>query len=303
MANHKAFNSNDISIGKEQSSVHHNQAANPNLNLYNNTATAFIHRQKSGKGMSRVPFNFRLFNSTRKEEEISADLESEIDATEPIDVEVDECEAIINGIEEQSKVSEEDIADISSIAGRLEIFGEEKLHIAKRQREHSNTSTTEANPPPKRARQVTMAPPEPDEEPPRLVKHVIKLVPDIGDVHLFSKIHGDKIHSSVKGLLRKSKDPDIKFDFCEFERGRYKFVCPNEKAKEWALGVVPLLTGLWKDPKIKTIDCGEVPRLFWTILEYPAPETLDFFDDIELKNEERKKGDKTIIFFRVDESP
>lgn len=83
--------------------------------------------------MSRVPFNFRLFNSTRKEEEISADLESEIDATEPIDVEVDECEATINGIEEQSKVSEEDIADISSIAGRLEIFGEEKLHIAKRQ--------------------------------------------------------------------------------------------------------------------------------------------------------------------------
>lgn len=81
------------------------------------------------------------------------------------------------------------------------------------------------------------------------------------------------------------------------------------------MNVVPLLTDLWKDPKLKEIDCGEMPRLMraTVIFENPAPDVFDFFDEIELKNDtidtnhwrpfnKRKiQGDRTIAFFGVDE--
>lgn len=88
-----------------------------------------------------------------------------------------------------------------------------------------------------------------DDKPPRPETHVVKLVPDIPDVHLFSKAHGEIIHSSVLKQLSTIRNPDIKFEFCNFERGRYKFACLNETAKNWAMNVVPSLTNLWKDPK------------------------------------------------------
>lgn len=160
-----------------------------------------------------------------------------------------------------------------------------------------------------------ISPPEVDELPARPARYVVKIVPDIEDIHLFTKAHGSIIHNSVKAQLKKVNDPEVKFDFCDFDRGRYKFVCPNLTAKAWAMNVVPILTDLWKDPKIKAIDCVEVPRLVraTAIVDNPAPDTLEFFDDIDLKNEgidtnnwrpfnRKKLGlEKTILIFGIDE--
>ncbi|KAJ6642941.1 hypothetical protein Bhyg_07897 [Pseudolycoriella hygida] len=160
----------------------------------------------------------------------------------------------------------------------------------KRPRETSGTMTdTQPN---KKLKNVTMEPLVLDDPPSRPKMYVVKLVPDIEDVHLFTKKHGEILTASVKSQLSK-----------------------EAKAKEWALNVVPKLSGLWKDSKIKSIDCGEVPRLIraTAIFDNPAPEILDFFDEIELKNEtidtndwrpfNRKEiqGDRTIVFFGVDE--
>ncbi|KAJ6647933.1 hypothetical protein Bhyg_03158 [Pseudolycoriella hygida] len=78
----------------------------------------------------------------------------------------------------------------------------------------------------------------------RPVKHLVRLVPDIEDIFLFTNSHGKVLHASVMSELKKVKDPNIIFEFCDFERGRHKFVCPNETAKNWALNIVPSLSGL-----------------------------------------------------------
>lgn len=285
--------------------------------------------QQLAKVMSRTPFSLRLFNSkvnsTLKEEDIPPEILERIDSVEPIEssvepIEVDE-ELVgevtdSNELEIELGVSERDINDISAIAASIEITEEEKFTFAKRERELSTTASSQnTQPPAKKLKRTMMSPPEADDVPMRPAKYVVRLVPDIEDIHLFSKAHGSIIHNSVKMQLKKVNDPDVKFDFCDFERGRYKFVCPNQNAKEWAMNVVPKLTDLWKDPKIKAIDCGEVPRLVraTAIVDNPAPETLEFFDDIEFKNEsidtnnwrpfnkKRIQGDRTIFFFGIDE--
>ncbi|KAG4075244.1 hypothetical protein HA402_013143 [Bradysia odoriphaga] len=108
----------------------------------------------------------------------------------------------------------------------------------------------------------------------------------------------------------------IKFDFCKFERGRFKFVCPNAESKAWALNITQLLTNLWPDPHIKAVDHGTVPKMIRASVTFsnPVPDTLEFFEDIDLKNEsidtnewrvygKRKiQGNKTVFFIGVDEA-
>lgn len=137
---------------------------------------------------------------------------------------------------------------------------------------------------------------------------------------MFSAGHLEMIHGSVQNVLKEEKDPNIKFDFCNFERGRYKLVSPNTAARDFALNIVPLVIARlnkerWRDPKIKAVDCGEVPGMIRASIVFndPAPEVLDFFEDIDLKNETidtnnwrvygRKTicGKKTVIFIGVDE--
>lgn len=76
------------------------------------------------------------------------------------------------------------------------------------------------------------------------------------------------------------------------------------------------LTDLWADPLIIAVDCGLVPKTIRATVTFPnpAPETLEFFEDIDLKNDSvdtnewraygKKKipGNKTVIFLGVDEA-
>ncbi|KAJ6649229.1 hypothetical protein Bhyg_04463, partial [Pseudolycoriella hygida] len=80
--------------------------------------------------------------------------------------------------------------------------------------------------------------------------------------------------------------------------------------------IIPLVNkDRWKDPKIKSLDQGEQPKMVRATITFagPVPEILDFFEDIDLKNDSidtnewrvygRKKlrGNKTNIFIGVDE--
>lgn len=174
-------------------------------------------------------------------------------------------------------------------------------------------SNTGKGPTPKRMKKITMPPIDP-ETPREAIKEVVRLVPDLEDVHLFSKTHLEIIHKSVVKVLKAEKNPKIKFDFCNPERGRYKMVCPNQESKEFALNIVSLLQDLWQDPKTKATDDGPIPKLVSASITFanPAPEMLNFFEDIEHKNEEidtnewrfysKKKiqGNRTVAFIGVD---
>lgn len=297
-----------------------------NLNKDFHPDTTFAYKNSDTPGVMHRSFklqNFKIFNSTLKEEDLPQHLIDSIDSVEPyngveqISIDEDINDAVIGDTNSvlQINVSEKDIDEISSSAASIEITEEEKTKLAKRQREINTTSSSESTlPPAKKIKRVIMAPPELDEPPARPSQFVVRLVPDIEDVHLFSKEHGHLIHKSVLAQLKKAEDPLVKFEYCDFERGRYKFVCPNLTAKEWAMNIVPNLQDLWKNPKLKAIDCGETPRLIraTAIVDNPPPDTLDFFDDIEFKNDnidtnnwrpfnKKKIGNKTIFFFGIDE--
>lgn len=160
-------------------------------------------------GMSRIPFS-KLFNSTGNSE-----LEKEIDSTEPIEVDPEESDILDEerDTELQINVSKSDITDISEIAASLNISGIAEAQVNKRQRVNRDTSAEDSIcPPTKKLRNNTMMEPlEADEAPVRPVKFVVKLVPDIEGVHLFTKGHGVLIHNSVRNQLKKEKDPDVNF--------------------------------------------------------------------------------------------
>lgn len=82
------------------------------------------------------------------------------------------------------------------------------------------------------------------------------------------------------------------------------------------MNIIPKLTNLWDDPKIKAIDGGITQKMVRGSVGFNGepPNMLDFLDDIEVKNENldtlhwriysRKKvqGGKTIIFIGIDEA-
>lgn len=74
--------------------------------------------------------------------------------------------------------------------------------------------------------------------------HLVLLVPDTEESVLFSAKHGEKISVSVQKLIKEEPNPDIKFEFTGFERGRYKMVCANEITKTWAIDIAGKLEGL-----------------------------------------------------------
>lgn len=271
----------------------------PNLNLPVLSIRTIVHGNSLGtEGMS---------------ERNSAQLEDDL-------LNVDESYEAIEFTESlEISVTDQEIADISNSAAGLEIDNIPKVHINKRYRENSeeNSSPNESfpKPPTKKIRKIMMAPPELPEAPAQPVKYLVRLVPDIEEVHLFSKAHLELVHKSVLKAHKEANNPIIKFDFCKPERGRYKFVCPNEERRDFANNIVPLLKNLWKDPKIQAIDYGEVPRMIRgsVTFENPPPEMLDFFEDVDLLNETidtndwrvygRKpaRGNKTAVFIGMDE--
>lgn len=140
--------------------------------------------------------------------------------------------------------------------------------------------------------------------------YLILLVPDVEVESLFSKKHLDKLETSVRKAIKAEVNPLVKFEFCGPDRGRYKFVCPNEVAKKWALNVVAKLTNIFEKPKIIAIDKGVVPKMIRAsvVFNEKPPNMVDFFEGIENKNDgintlhwrtyNRKKiqGNKTVIF-------
>ncbi len=187
-------------------------------------------------------------------------------------------------------VTEKDIEDISDSAASIKI--QPSPLTTKRIRQLSletsmNQTSTQQSPPAKKIKKITMDPPELPDVPKIPPKHMVRLVPDIENVHLFTPAHLEILNKSVLRAHKEYEDPNIKFDYCQPERGRFKFVCPNEDAKNFALKIVPLLKNLWKDPKIKAIDCGEIPKIIKAGVTFknPPPDMLEFFEDIEKKNE------------------
>lgn len=246
-------------------------------------------------------------NSTQIDEDT---ILQEIDAQE--NIEVDSCEESFD-----LSVSEREIAEISSIAANLGLQTRKSVDKIKRQRETSNgeTSSSGNDRPPIKKPKTMMAPPPEDDAAGTEIKYVVRLVPDLEGIHLFSEKHGPKLKNSVFKQLKLVKDPKIKFEYCDFYRGRFKFVCPNVETKEYAMNIVPKLTELWADPHIKAIDCGIVPKMIRASVTFnnPAPETLEFFEDVDLKNEtidtnewrvynkKKVQGNKTVIFIGIDE--
>lgn len=212
-------------------------------------------------------------------------------------------------------VTEQEIADISDRAANLELFNNKLLREYSTEESSNSTRLFTKGPPPKRMKKVTMAPIEPD-APKAPPKQVVRLVPDLEDVHFFSKTHLELIHKNVVKVLKNEKNPNVKYDFCNQERGKYKFVCPNQDSKNFAMKIVPLLQELWADPKIKATDDGEIPRMVRASITFdnPMPEMLEFFEEIECKNDDidtnewriysRKKiqGNRTVTFLGVDEA-
>lgn len=245
-------------------------------------------------------------NSPNHSEDDLLDVDESYEAID-IDVNVDTLEL---------SVTDQEIADISNSAASLDIANIQIVHINKRPRENSKEDSLKLNeslqrPPTKKIKKVIMAPPELPDAPIIPAKFLVRLVPDIDDVHLFSKGHLDMMHTSVLKAHKEANDPNIKFDFCKPERGRYKFVCPNEETRQFANNIVPLLKNLWKDPKIKSIDFGEVPKMIRGAVTFdnPPPEMLDFFENVDLLNDtidtndwsKPARGNKTTVFIGMDE--
>lgn len=287
----------------------------PNLKTFhrNNepTTISIDFRLRSIKPMSNA-----FLNSTQIEEDYLLDsaVSFSNDYDTPIDIDEDCTDALT------LTVSETEIAEISDSAAGIKIAKSPRkipLPSIKRGRDSSvEVSQLSASvlQPVRKIRKM-MEPLDNDPEVERPEKHLVRLVPDIEDVQLFTDKHGIKLHTSVMNELKKVKDPNIKFDYCDFERGRYKFICPNEVAKNWAMNIVPLLTGLWENPQIKAIDFGIVPKMVRAsvVFQNPPPQPLDFFEDVDFKNEnidtvdwriyKRKpiEGKKTIFFIGIDE--
>lgn len=145
--------------------------------------------------------------------------------------------------------------------------------------------------------------------------YLVYIAPDVDGVHLFSSKHGEKLTQSVQGAIKAEVDPEIKFEFTGFDRGRYKFVCSNEPSRIWAVGIIPMLKELWEDAKLKLLDIGIVSKMIKATTTFTgrAPETLTLFEGIEKKNPNidtlhwraykhmKVSGNKTVIFLGIDE--
>lgn len=234
--------------------------------------------------------------------------ETAINTSEPIDIDIEEPLDI--------SVTDQEIAQISGSAANLGIDTKRETVPSKRNRDPDSANTSlQFIQPPKKMQKVMMPPPQAPDDPNRQELHVVRLVPDIEDVHLFSKAHGDIIHKSVLRQLKECTNHNVKFEFCRPDRGRYKFVCPNNDAKTWAMNVVGQLKELWPDPKIKAIDCGVMPKIVRASITFnnPAPEAFDFFEEVDMKNDtidtnewrvygkKRQPGNKSIMYIGVDE--
>ncbi|KAJ6643393.1 hypothetical protein Bhyg_08354, partial [Pseudolycoriella hygida] len=131
----------------------------------------------------------------------------------------------------------------------------------KRGRDSDSLLTSPATvPAPKRPKKKVMAPPA-EEKAAKPELHLMFVVPDLEDVNLFPSKHWEKLHASVQKAIKAEANPEIKFEFTGFERGRCKMICPNETTKNWTLGIVAKLTGLWSDAKVKVMDAGAVAKL------------------------------------------
>lgn len=65
------------------------------------------------------------------------------------------------------------------------------------------------------------------------VKQIVRIVPDIGDVHLFCKTHLELIHENVVKVLKNEKTLNTKCDFCNPESGRYTIHGRTQSQKQF----------------------------------------------------------------------
>lgn len=159
----------------------------------------------------------------------------------------------------------------------------------KRLRDQSTNSSFDSKvtgPPTKKRKKVIMSDSE-EEVAGRPEFHLVLLVPDSETASLFSKKQMEKIHSSVGIAVKAEDNKDVKFEYSGPDRGKYKFVCPNETAKQWALNVVQKLAGLPDKIKIKAIDQGVLPKMIRASVTFSdkPPDALDLFEGIDERNE------------------
>lgn len=186
----------------------------------------------------------------------------------------------------------------------------------KRQRNSSTDNSlncSETLPPLKRPKIIVMSDVE---EEIKVEHHLVLLLPDVEVESLFSIKHLEKLQASVNKVIKTETNPQVKFEFSGSDRGKFKFVCPNPIAKEWALNIVSKLTDIFDKPKIKAVDHGIVPKLHRASITFTdkPPNLVDLFEGIEAKNEtlqtlhwrqytkKKVQGNKTIIFIGIDET-
>lgn len=218
-------------------------------------------------------------------------------------------------IAKDNKSNNLSVKNLSELQVQPEV-GESSRNSYKRHRDSSADNSINCDAqynPPKKPRVLIMSDAE-DET--KLDLFLILLLPDVEEESLFSKKHLEKLDVSVRKVIKAEANPQVKFEFCGPDRGRYKFVCPNEVAKEWALGIVPKLTDIFEKPKVLAVDGGLVPKLVRAsiIFNGKPPNMVDFFEGIENKNiglktlhwrtytKKKIQGNKSIIFIGIDEA-
>lgn len=174
-------------------------------------------------------------------------------------------------------------------------------------------SSIDTIPPPKRPKVIIMSD---SEEETKVELYLVLLLPDTEEDSLFSRKHCEKLEPSVFKAIKAEINPQVKFEFCGADKGRFKFVCPNLEAKEWALSIVPKLTDIFEKPKIEAVDRGILPKLTRASITFndKPPNMVDLFEGIENKNEtldtlhwrpyktKKVQGNKTILFIGIDEA-
>lgn len=154
------------------------------------------------------------------------------------------------------------------------------------------------------------------EETIKVEHHLVLLLPDVEVDSLFSSKQCEKLQASVNKAVKAEPNPQVKFEFSGPDRGRFKFVCPNLVAKEWAMNIVGKLKDIFENPKIKAVDSGIMPKLYRASISFndKPPNMVDLFMGIENKNEtldtlhwrqytKKKIQDRrTIVFIGIDEA-
>lgn len=116
---------------------------------------------------------------------------------------------------------------------------------------------------------------------------VVDILPDGEAGELFTDSQGKAIKNSfTRALFSDENMGKLHFENSGLERGRFRIICTDEATRDWTVGIVPKLEGLWQGARIKSVASGPPPVLVraTVTMALPTPEPNDFFNIIAAQN-------------------